>query len=73
MEVVLREYRVHVFIPIMLSSVVGALVTQTVFGSDRELALLNIVSIGGWHIPYLVLCGIVFGAIAFVFKKIVAA
>lgn len=69
MEVVLREYRVHVFIPIMLSSVVGALVTQTVFGSDRELALLNIVSISGWHIPYLVLCGVVFGAIAFVFNK----
>lgn len=69
MEVVLREYRVHVFIPIMLSSVVGALATQTVFGSDRELALLNIVSISGWHIPYLVLCGIVFGAIAFVFNK----
>lgn len=69
MEVVLREYRVHVFIPIMLSSVVGALVTQTVFGSDRELALLNIVSISSWHLPYLVLCGIVFGAIAFVFNK----
>jgi CIC family chloride channel protein len=69
MEVVLREYRVHVFIPIMLSSVVGALVTQSVFGSDKELALLNIVTISGWHLPYLVLCGIVFGAIAFVFNK----
>ncbi|MBU1309176.1 chloride channel protein [Rheinheimera muenzenbergensis] len=69
MEVVLREYRVHVFIPIMLSSVVGALITQTVFGSDRELALLNIVSISGWHMPYLVLCGVVFGAIAYVFNK----
>jgi chloride channel protein, CIC family len=69
MEVVLREYRVHVFIPIMLSSVVGALVTQSVFGSDKELALLNIVAISGWHLPYLVLCGIVFGAIAFVFNK----
>jgi chloride channel protein, CIC family len=69
MEVVLREYRVHVFIPIMLSSVVGALVTQTVFGSDKELALLNIVSISGWHLPYLVLCGIVFGAIAYFFNK----
>ena len=69
MEVVLREYRIHVFIPIMLSSVVGALITQTVFGSDRELAMLNIVPISGWHLPYLVLCGIVFGAIAFVFNK----
>lgn len=69
MEVVLREYRVHVFIPIMLSSVVGALVTQNVFGSGNELALLNIVAISGWHLPYLVVCGIVFGAIAFVFNK----
>ena len=47
MEVVLREYRVHVFIPIMLSSVVGALVTQSVFDSNSELALLQIVSISG--------------------------
>ena len=69
MEVVLREYRVHVFIPIMLSSVVGALVTQNVFGNANELALLNINPISGWHLPYLVLCGIVFGAIAFVFNK----
>src|SRR5690606_17432777 len=69
MEVVLREYRIHVFIPIMLSSVVGALVTQNVFGNANELALLNINPISGWHLPYLVLCGIVFGAIAFVFNK----
>jgi chloride channel protein, CIC family len=69
MEVVLREYRIHVFIPIMLSSVVGALITQGVFGSGKELALLNIVPISGWHMPYLVLCGVIFGAIAFVFNK----
>lgn len=69
MEVVLREYRVHVFIPIMLSSVVGALVTQGVFDSVNELSLLNIIPISGWHLPYLVLCGIVFGALAFVFNK----
>lgn len=69
MEVVLREYRVHVFIPIMLSSVVGALVTQSVFGSGKELALLNIVPISGWHLPYLVICGITFGAIAYLFNK----
>ena len=69
MEVVLREYRVHVFIPIMLSSVVGALVTQSVFDHANELALLNIVDISGWHLPYLVLFGVVFGAIAYVFNK----
>lgn len=69
MEVVLREYRVHVFIPIMLASVVGALTTQAVFDNSSELALLKIVAISGWHLPYLVLCGIIFGAIAFVFNS----
>jgi chloride channel protein, CIC family len=69
MEVVLREYRIHVFIPIMLASVVGALATQLVFGHDRELASLNIVAINIWHFPYLIICGIVFGAVAFLFNQ----
>mgnify|MGYP003635545315 CR=1 FL=1 len=69
MEVVLREYRIHVFIPIMLASVVGALATQLVFGHDRELASLNIVAINIWHFPYLIFCGIVFGAVAFLFNQ----
>lgn len=69
MEVVLREYRIHVFIPIMLASVVGALATQLVFGHDRELASLEIVAISIWHFPYLIICGIVFGAVAFLFNQ----
>jgi CIC family chloride channel protein len=69
MEVVLREYRIHVFIPIMLASVVGALATQLVFGHDRELASLDIVAISIWHFPYLIFCGIVFGAVAFLFNQ----
>ncbi|MGI5308530.1 chloride channel protein [Rheinheimera sp. WS51] len=69
MEVVLREYRVHVFIPIMLASVVGSIVTQAVFDNTSELALLDIVAISGWHLPYLVLCGVIFGVIAFVFNN----
>jgi chloride channel protein, CIC family len=69
MEVVLREYRVHVFIPIMLASVVGALATQAVFDNTSELALLDIVAISGWHLPYLVVCGVIFGVIAYVFNS----
>ena len=60
MEVVLREYRIHVFVPVMLASVVGALLTRGVFGMGNDLAALKIVSISGWHLPYLVLCGIEF-------------
>lgn len=69
MEVVLREYRIHVFIPVMLASVVGALATQLVFGHDRELAALDIINLSVWHFPYLVLCGIIFGAVAWLFNR----
>lgn len=69
MEVVLREYRIHVFIPVMLASVVGALATQLVFGHDRELAALDIINLSVWHFPYLILCGIIFGAVAWLFNR----
>jgi H+/Cl- antiporter ClcA len=69
MEVVLREYRIHVFIPVMLASVVGAMATQLVFGHDKELAALEIISLSVWHFPYLVLCGVVIGAFAWLFNR----
>ncbi len=69
MEVVLREYRIHVFIPVMLSAVVGALLSRGVFGMGNDLAALQIISISGWHLPYLVLCGIGIGAAAYGFNQ----
>ncbi|KAA1151184.1 chloride channel protein [Pseudoalteromonas sp. FUC4] len=69
MEVVLREYKVHIFVPIMLAAVTGALATQFVFGEGSELALITIAPLSGWHYPYLILCGMALGAIAFSFNQ----
>lgn len=69
MEVVLREYRIHVFIPIMLSAVVGTLLSRGVFGMSNDLAALQIISISGWHLPYLILCGMCLGAISYGFNQ----
>ena len=69
MEVVLREYKVHIFVPIMLAAVTGALATQFVFGHDTELALIIVTPLSFWHYPYLVICGVILGAIAFAFNQ----
>lgn len=69
MEVVLREYKVHIFVPIMLAAVTGALATQFVFGHDTELALISVTPLSFWHYPYLVICGVILGSIAFAFNQ----
>ncbi|MBQ4848621.1 chloride channel protein [Pseudoalteromonas sp. MMG012] len=69
MEVVLREYKIHIFVPIMLAAVTGALATQFVFGASSELALINITPLSFWHYPYLIICGVILGAVAFSFNQ----
>jgi H+/Cl- antiporter ClcA len=69
MEVVLREYRIHVFVPIMLASMAGAVATRTVFGVGNELTSIQMISLSNWHLPYLVLCGIAMGVVATFFNQ----
>lgn len=69
MEVVLREYRIHVFVPIMLASTVGALVTQSVFGTGNDLHTLTMLTLSNWHLPYLLLAGVAMGVVATFFNQ----
>ncbi|MBQ4813573.1 voltage-gated chloride channel [Pseudoalteromonas luteoviolacea] len=69
MEVVLREYKIHIFVPIMLAAVTGALATQFVFGNVSELSLIQIEMLSFWHYPYLIICGFALGAVAFAFNQ----
>jgi len=69
MEVVLREYRIHVFVPVMLASMAGAVATRTVFGVGNELTSIQMISLSNWHLPYLVLCGIAMGVVATFFNQ----
>ncbi|MDZ7870235.1 MAG: chloride channel protein [Rheinheimera sp.] len=69
MEVVLREYRIHVFVPIMLASTVGALVTQSFFGTGNDLHTLTMMTLSNWHLPYLVLAGVAMGVVATFFNQ----
>ncbi|MFT5277617.1 MAG: CIC family chloride channel protein [Glaciecola sp.] len=69
MEVVLRQYRVHVFIPIMLAAACGSVLTRIVFGNENELTFLDFHSLDTALLPYLVLCGIVLGILAALFNQ----
>ena len=68
MEVVLREYKIHIFIPIMLAAACGSVMTQAVFGEAQELAFMQFTDFNHWIYLYLVLFGIVLGALASFFN-----
>ncbi|WP_300428222.1 chloride channel protein [uncultured Thalassolituus sp.] len=64
MEVVLLEYSIRGFIPIILASVAGAVVSRAVFGHETafDVPALNLTSL--WEIPYIMLLGVVAGLLA---------
>lgn len=69
MEVVLREYKIHIFVPVMLAAACGSLLTRAVFGEFNELAFLSFNTIDTWIYLYLVLFGILLGVLATLFNR----
>jgi H+/Cl- antiporter ClcA len=64
MEVVLLEYSIRGFIPIILASVTGAIVSRAVFGHETafNVPALNLHSL--WEIPYILLLGLAAGLVS---------
>lgn len=69
MEVVIREYKIHIFIPIMLAAACGSVMTRAVFGEAQELAFIQFTDFNHWIYLYLVIFGIVLGALATFFNN----
>jgi H+/Cl- antiporter ClcA len=69
MEVVIREYRIHIFIPVMLAAACGSVMTRAVFGEVQELAFIQFTDFDRWIYLYLVVFGIVLGALATFFNN----
>ncbi|QBF83878.1 chloride channel protein [Shewanella maritima] len=67
-EVIIREYKIHYFFPIMLSAICGALSSQLVFGNIHEYDLINVIHIPLDHYPILLLGGGVLGVAAATFN-----
>ena len=69
MEVVLREYKIHIFVPVMLAAACGSMLTRAVFGEFNELAFLSFAYFEPWLYAYLVLFGILLGGLASLFNR----
>jgi CIC family chloride channel protein len=52
MEVVIREYRIHIFIPVMLAAACGSVMTRAVFGEVQELAFIQFTDFDRWIYLY---------------------
>lgn len=71
MEVIIMEYTIAGFTPVILASVSAALITRLVYGSEPafEVPALSISSL--WDIPFTILLGLIFGTLSALFIKIV--
>ncbi|USD36954.1 MULTISPECIES: chloride channel protein [Ferrimonas] len=64
LEVVLREYRIHSFLPILIASVTGSVVTQSVFGNTHLYGHFSMDVIPLAQYPLLLGTGLIIGCVA---------
>ena len=69
MEVVLREYKIHIFVPVMLAAACGSVLTRIVFVQVNELSFLSFTAFSQWMYLYLVLLGVLLGMLATLFNN----
>lgn len=69
MEVVMREYKVHIFVPVMLAAACGSVFTRMIFGDVTELSFLTFQAMHYWHFPILIVLGALLGMLASIFNK----
>lgn len=71
MEVVMMEYTIVSFVPVILAAVTATLLTYTVYGPDPAFVVppLSLHSLS--EVPYLVFAGILLGGLAAMFNRLV--
>jgi H+/Cl- antiporter ClcA len=69
MEVIMREYKVHIFIPVMLASLVGSLVTRSIFDVSQHFDYFHKIELIPQHYIPLIILGALLGALAAAFNK----
>ncbi len=71
MEVILMEYSIAGFIPVILSAVTANLISRLVYGGQTTFVIPPISMSSYFEIPYLILEGLMIGGLAALFIKLV--
>ncbi|MDG1731400.1 MAG: chloride channel protein [Thalassotalea sp.] len=69
MEVILREYKLHVFVPVILASIIGSIMSNAFFGPYHEYEFFAFIDLDLWHYPFLIIAGMMLGTLATAFNK----
>lgn len=64
MEVILMEYAISGIIPVIVAAVSGAVVTQILYGDEPVFVLESVAMSSLWQLPWVMLMGLVIGALA---------
>ncbi len=64
MEVIMMEYTIASFIPVILASVMGAVLSRAVFGDSVAFNVPSLQLTSLWEMPYFLLMGILIGCLA---------
>jgi len=68
MEVILMEYTIAGFIPVILASVTATMINQSVYGADSAFDVPAALAMGSiYEVPFLLLEGVLIGAVAAIF------
>ena len=70
MEVVLMEYTISGFIPVILASVSGTILTRAVFGSEPAFAIPALEIATLWELPFIAFSGLIIGLCATALLKL---
>ena len=71
MEVVVMEYSIATFIPVIISAVTGAVLVRAVFGSVAAFTVPPVDLTGPTELPYIIAAGFVIGCFAALFVQLV--
>lgn len=70
MEVVMMEYSIAGFTPVILASVAAAIISQAVYGADPAFLVPQLFLNSLFEVPYIVVCGLVIGTSSALFVKL---